>query len=120
MDADGDSTAAVATPTPETETKKRKPTETRSVVWQHFEKIYGPDDNLIQGKCMYCSKVYAAESKKHGTSSMKNHTKTCIHNPHAKETRQSKLAFASNSESETVLTNWVFNKDNVRKAMARI
>ena len=95
-------------PVPPSEPKKRKPTKTRSLVWDHFEKILGTDGKLKQGKRKYCKKVYAAEPKRHGTTSMKNHAKTCLKNPHVKETRQSRLAFSSNSENESVLTNWVF------------
>ena len=75
---------------------------------------------MKQAKCKYCKRVYAAEPKRHGTTSMKNHCSTCSKNPHVKEARQSRLAFVSNSENENVLSNWVFNQENVRKAMARM
>ena len=108
-----------STPIPP-EPKKRKPTETRSRVWDHFEKIYSPEGKLVQASCKYCGKLYKAEPERHGTSSMKNHSDACLQNPHAKETRQSRLAFSTTSDNESVLTNWVFKQENVRKATARM
>ena len=103
------------------EPKKRKAIETRSIVWDHFDKVLDNDANLIRGKCKYCGKSYAAQSKRHGTSSLNGHMKSCLSNPHAKETRQTYLAFqSSKSNSEFLLTNWVFNQENVRKALAKM
>ncbi|XP_019156380.1 PREDICTED: zinc finger BED domain-containing protein RICESLEEPER 2-like [Ipomoea nil] len=74
--------------------KKRKGVETtRSLVWDHFEKIKDSEGITIKGKCIYCAKVYACETKKHVTSSLRNHIVSCLKNPHSKETRQSMLTF---------------------------
>ncbi|XP_019151895.1 PREDICTED: zinc finger BED domain-containing protein RICESLEEPER 2-like [Ipomoea nil] len=51
-------------------TKKRKEVESRSKVWDHFEKICGPvgegdtEGPVVKGKCLYCAKIYKCESKK--------------------------------------------------------
>ncbi|KAJ9547340.1 hypothetical protein OSB04_019883 [Centaurea solstitialis] len=106
---------------PTSEPKKRKAVETRSQVWDHFEKSSNKEGILIVGKCEYCGKTYAADPKKDGTSSLKNHMIECLKNPHVKETRQSMLVFQSSKfENESVLSSWVFNQDNVRKALTRM
>ncbi|KAI3770705.1 hypothetical protein L6452_01846 [Arctium lappa] len=102
------------------EPKKRKATETRSQVWDHFEKNLSSEGNLIKGMCKYCKKTYAADPKKYGTSSLKNHSIACLMNPQAKETRQSRLAFGRGESNESVLTNWVFNQDNVRREVTKM
>lgn len=58
---------------PSSLTKKRKEVETRSGVWDHFEKIYDNEGKLIKAKCLYCAKLFACESKIHGTYSIRNH-----------------------------------------------
>ncbi|XP_019153569.1 PREDICTED: zinc finger BED domain-containing protein RICESLEEPER 2-like [Ipomoea nil] len=106
-------------------TKKRKEVESRSIVWDHFEKIRAPpaegetEGPVVEGKCLYCAKIYKCESKKHGTSSLKNHMKACLKNPHCKDTRQSLLTFnASGTEAcEGVLGTWVFNQEAIRRAL---
>ncbi|KAJ9543902.1 hypothetical protein OSB04_023609 [Centaurea solstitialis] len=108
---------------PESQPKKRKATETRSIVWDHFEKIFNDDGIIIRGKCLYCMKEYKAESKKHGTATLKNHMEACLKNPHAMEMKQKMLAFKSgksDSGSGGALTSWVFNQEVVRKALAKI
>lgn len=101
------------------ESKKRK-TETRSNVWDHFDKILNPEGNLIKAKCKYCGKLYAAHPKKHGTSSLRNHSDLCLKNPQSQETRQTLLAFGKSENNESVLKTWVFNQENVRKATAKM
>ncbi|XP_019171114.1 PREDICTED: zinc finger BED domain-containing protein RICESLEEPER 2-like [Ipomoea nil] len=73
--------------------KKRKVVETRSPVWDHFDKIKDSEGIVIKGKCLYCARVYCCESKKHGTSSLRHHVVNCLKNPHSKDTRQSLLTF---------------------------
>ncbi|XP_019192763.1 PREDICTED: zinc finger BED domain-containing protein RICESLEEPER 1-like [Ipomoea nil] len=109
-------------------TKKRKEVESRSIVWDHFEKIRAPpaegetEGPVVEGKCLYCAKIYKCESKKHGTSSLKNHMNACLKNPHCKDTRQSLLTFnASGTEaSEGVLGTWVFNQEAIRRALCEM
>ncbi|XP_024972668.1 zinc finger BED domain-containing protein RICESLEEPER 2-like [Cynara cardunculus var. scolymus] len=67
-------------------------------------------------------RLQTAEAKKHGTSSLNNHMKACLKNPHAKETKQSILAFQSAKfeNSDGALTSWVFNQEVVRKMLAKM
>ncbi|XP_019172864.1 PREDICTED: zinc finger BED domain-containing protein RICESLEEPER 2-like [Ipomoea nil] len=109
-------------------TKKRKEVESKYIVCDHFEKIRAPpaegetEGPVVEGKCLYCAKIYKCESKKHGTSSLKNHMKACLKNPHCKDTRQSLLTFnASGTEaSEGVLGTWVFNQEAIRRALCEM
>ncbi|XP_019198425.1 PREDICTED: zinc finger BED domain-containing protein RICESLEEPER 2-like [Ipomoea nil] len=108
--------------------KKRKELESRSIVWEHFEKIKDPETKkVIKGKCLYCAKEYLCETKKHGTSSLKNHMVSCLKNPHSKDTRQSLLTFNTLSTSKGgteapvgVLGTWVFNQDAIRRALCEM
>ncbi|XP_019158830.1 PREDICTED: zinc finger BED domain-containing protein RICESLEEPER 2-like [Ipomoea nil] len=108
--------------------KKRKELESRSIVWEHFEKIKDPETKIvIKSKCLYCAKEYFCETKKHGTSSLRNHMASCLKNPHSKDTRQSLLTFNTMSTSEGgteapggVLGTWVFNQDAIRRALCEM
>ncbi|XP_019179230.1 PREDICTED: zinc finger BED domain-containing protein RICESLEEPER 2-like [Ipomoea nil] len=108
--------------------KKRKEIESRSIVWEHFEQIKDPETKkVLKGKCLYCAKEYFCETKKHGTSSLRNHMASCLKNPHSKDTRQSLLTFNTLSTSEGgteapggVLGTWVFNQDAIRRALCEM
>ena len=112
--------ASSAPPPPEQ--TKRKSTESKSKYWVHFDKIVDNDGRVTKAKCKYCKRTYAADPKKHGTTTLKNHSGSCLQNPYAKETKQSMLAFQGSQfdNSEHVLGTWVFNQDRVRKALTRM
>ena len=38
--------------------KKRKEMDPRSLVWQHFEKVF-ENGVLVKGKCLHCKQYYA-------------------------------------------------------------
>lgn len=66
------------TETTEIETGKGKNEKKRKVrlqsdVWDHFTMIEGGDPMDPRAACNYCGKDYAADHKKHGTSSLWNH-----------------------------------------------
>ncbi|XP_019185248.1 PREDICTED: zinc finger BED domain-containing protein RICESLEEPER 2-like [Ipomoea nil] len=108
--------------------KKRKEIESRSIVWEHFEQIKDPEtQKVLKGKCLYYAKEYFCETKKHGTSSLRNHMGSCLKNPHSKDIRQSLLTFNTLSTSEGgteapvgVLGTWVFNQDAIRRALCEM
>ncbi|XP_019198271.1 PREDICTED: zinc finger BED domain-containing protein RICESLEEPER 2-like [Ipomoea nil] len=86
-------------PLPPPVPKKRKVVETRSPVWDHFEKIKDSEGIVIKGKCLYC------------------------------DTRQSLLTFQrepssagteSSEGSKGVLGTWVFDQDLIRRALAEM
>ncbi|XP_058741187.1 zinc finger BED domain-containing protein RICESLEEPER 2-like [Vicia villosa] len=47
----------------------------RSEVWDHFNLI--PNSDPATAACKYCHQKYMCDSKKHGTSNLKSHMKTC-------------------------------------------
>ncbi|XP_031101991.1 zinc finger BED domain-containing protein RICESLEEPER 3-like [Ipomoea triloba] len=105
--------------------KKRKEIESRSKIWDHFEKILDSEGKVIKGKCLYCNKMFACESKKHDISSLRNHMLGYIKNPHSKDIRQSLLTFNTVSTSGTeapewVLGTWVFNQEAIRRALCEM
>ena len=99
----------------------------RSAVWEHFEPML-KDEKVVKGKCIYCATSIGAESKKHGTSSMRNHVLNCSKNPTDKSSRQQLLTFepapnASATASESnmgVMGTWKFDQDFVRNALAKM
>ena len=73
--ATGGAAEVEATKQPEVakkEKKRRKDTESRSKVWEHFEKIF-EEGKLVKAKCIYCAKKLHADPKINGTSSVRNH-----------------------------------------------
>ncbi|KAJ9544822.1 hypothetical protein OSB04_024529 [Centaurea solstitialis] len=104
------------------EQKKRKSYESKSKYWAHVDKILDDNGRVTNAKCKYCLKEYVADPKKHGTTMLRKHLVACLQNPHAKETKQSVLAFQASqfNNSGRVLGTWVFNQDKVRKALTRM
>ena len=70
--------------------KKRKNTDSRSKVWQHFDKMF-EKGKLVKARCVYCAKIVHADSKINGTSSCRSHILRCRKNPNPKSSRQSLL-----------------------------
>lgn len=58
---------------------RQRVSRARSDVWEHFTKFI--EDGEVKGKCNYCPKTYLCDSKRYGTSTLKNHMTHCIHNP---------------------------------------
>ena len=58
----------------------------RSAAWDHFEPVK-KDKKVVKGKCIYCVTAVSAESKKYGTSSLRNHMLNCTKNPTDKSIR---------------------------------
>ncbi|XP_019161967.1 PREDICTED: zinc finger BED domain-containing protein RICESLEEPER 2-like [Ipomoea nil] len=113
-------------PTAAVPARKRKVVESRSRVWDHFQKITDSNNVTIEAKCIYCAKLYQCQSKKHGTTSLRNHMVSCMKNPHSKDTRQSLLTFqavaTSDASEPTVgeLGTWVFNQETIRRALVEM
>ncbi|WVZ98620.1 hypothetical protein U9M48_044033 [Paspalum notatum var. saurae] len=51
----------------------RKEMEPRSKMWEHFNKVKDDKGVLMAGQCKYCSHQIKANTKSHGTSSLKKH-----------------------------------------------
>ena len=65
------------------EKKKRKDIDSKSKVWEHFEKIH-EQGKLVKAKCIYCTKKLCADPKRNGTSFVRNHMLNCMKNPNPK------------------------------------
>nr|GMD91991.1 zinc finger BED domain-containing protein RICESLEEPER 2-like [Ipomoea batatas] len=106
--------------------KKRKEMKDRSDVWVHFEKILDRDDKLIQAKCIYCKRVWAAIPKKHGTTNLRIHMVSCKQNPNIKNPGQTQFKVNKllvNDKGESVLgqpSNWRFDHSYARKSIAEM
>ena len=75
-----------------TKEKKRKDTsDFISKVWEHFEKILDDKGKLVKARCLYCAKKLEADTKRNGTSSIRNHMLRCTKNSNPKDIRQSLL-----------------------------
>ncbi|XP_050238141.1 zinc finger BED domain-containing protein RICESLEEPER 2-like [Mercurialis annua] len=109
----------------EASNRKRKAMDTRSVAWDHFEKIKDESGTVISAKCNYCVKEFACHSKRNGTSSLKNHILSCMKNPHRQQTRQALLnlqPMVNNGDGVNdklgTLSAWKFDQDAIRDALA--
>ena len=102
--------------------KKRKDTESKSKVWEHFEKIF-EEGKLVKAKCLYRAKKLHANPKINGTSSVRNHMLVCMKNPNPKSIRQSLLTLQpdlNNSKNVGVIGTWPFDNDDIRKALSNM
>ncbi|XP_050222385.1 zinc finger BED domain-containing protein RICESLEEPER 2-like [Mercurialis annua] len=98
----------------DTSKKKRKAMDTRSVVWDHFEKT----------KCNYFLRQYACHSKRNCTSNLKNHIPACMKNPHRHQTRQALInlqpAICDDGVGDKMgtLNSWKFDQEAIRESLA--
>lgn len=94
----------------------------KSIVWDHFTIIKGGDPKNPRCECNYCGAEYACDSRRHGTSSMKVHLEhQCKKYPYRIEDKKQKLlSFQTKTESGNSLLAIGFNKDNCRKALAKM
>ena len=90
--------------------KKRKEIDSKSKVWEYFERVQDASGVTVKAECLYCAKLFNAHTKKHSTSSLRNHMLNCMKNPHSKDIRQSLLSLkpdmveATGSETVGVLS----------------
>ncbi|WRX26536.1 zinc finger protein [Theobroma cacao] len=80
--------------------KQMEPSQSTSIVWDHFTKIVDKKGNK-KAKCSHCGKELCADTKKNGTSSLKNHIKVCSKLKFVRdseEKRQMELVFASRGD----------------------
>ena len=87
--------------------KKRKEIESRSKVWDHFEKLQDASGVTVKGRCLYCARVFNAHAKRHGTSSLRNHMLNCMKNPYSKNIRKSLLILKPTDMVEASVTETV-------------
>nr|CAD1832052.1 unnamed protein product [Ananas comosus var. bracteatus] len=100
---------------------KRKRTKPRSEVWQHFDKFYNAEGNL-KCKCKYCSREFYCDSRKNGTSSLKNHMGRCKRGPYKEDKTQAPVNLRPDSmghEGEMMGTAAAlrFDQEAIRKGL---
>ncbi|KAK8594117.1 hypothetical protein V6N13_125927 [Hibiscus sabdariffa] len=101
---------------------KRKAMAPRSEVWSHFTKFV-TSKGESKGRCNYCDKEFCCDMKKNGTGSLKYHMMQCKKNPtDMVDTNQSQLVLPSKGSEGEVghITNWKFDQETVRKALAKM
>lgn len=86
----------------------------RSEVWDHFNLI--PDSEPPTAACKYCHQMYMCDSKKHGTSNLRSHMKTCPKYPLNLSTDPTQTIL-SYSTTEALLT-YRFNVVACRNGLA--
>lgn len=96
----------------------RKKMESRSDVWNHFNKIKDDKGILRAAKCKYCCRNMKADSNGHGTSALKRHLNTCKRNPNKfeKDSQQGTLA-AFHGEG---VSTWRFDQEALREAFTEM
>ncbi|KAK8675828.1 hypothetical protein V6N13_033891 [Hibiscus sabdariffa] len=101
---------------------KRKAMAPRSEVWSHFTKFV-TSKGESKGRCNYCDKEFCCDMKKNGTGSLKYHMMQCKKNPtNMVDTNQRQLVLPSKGSEGEVghITNWKFDQEAVRKALAQM
>lgn len=98
-------------------TKKRKEMDPRSLVWQHFEKVF-ENGVLVKAKCLHCKQYYAANTTRNGTSGLKQHlTYRCkVYKPPTVAPGIQKLLNIQNNNLET----WKFEQEVCRRALVEM
>ncbi|WOL13416.1 zinc finger BED domain-containing protein RICESLEEPER 2-like [Canna indica] len=94
----------------------------RSKVWEYFEVYVDKEKGEIKGKCKYCQKEYAVDTKKNGTSALNYHAKTCKKISGNEDKTQSQLSLqpSGDDESTGMLSTWKFDQAAIRKSLARM
>jgi len=84
----------------------------------HFKTFQ--ENGHAKAECKYCKKVYNADPRVNGTSTLHAHAEHCKKNPHNEETRQKLLSFQQSiggSSGEGSLGNWEYDEVAIRKAL---
>ena len=90
-----------------------------SKVWESFTKEEGEHPGEMMARCLHCGNSYHAQSKKHGTSSLRNHLRTCKENPENKKNQsQTILSIETTQGGESSLLAVTFNKEECRKVVS--
>ena len=78
---------------------------------------------MVKARCLYYAKKLEADTKRNGTSSIRNHMLSCTKNPNPKDIRQSLLTLQIDmqcSEPLGVLGTWKFDNESIRTALSNM
>nr|XP_048322893.1 uncharacterized protein LOC125420342 [Ziziphus jujuba var. spinosa] len=102
-------------------TQKRKPSRAPSWVWEHFEKIPDSDPSNPRCKCKYCGVDYACDTKRCGTSTLRNHLMNqCKKYPNRTVEKSQQVLSFDSSSSNLVSTSTTFSKEAWRLACGQM
>lgn len=102
----------------QSEARKRKQMESKSEVWDHFERFTADDGSKIV-KCVHGGKVYALDPKKNGIRSLNN--MNACKTIHANiDLRQKLLNVQSITNSTMDLSTWKIDQGAIRKVLTHI
>ncbi|WOL04253.1 zinc finger BED domain-containing protein RICESLEEPER 2-like [Canna indica] len=92
------------------------------LIKEHFKVYVDKEKGYIKGKCKYCQKEYAADTKKNGTSVLNYHVKLCRKIPGNEDKTQSRLSLQplGDGESMGMLSTWKFDQAAIRKSLERM
>jgi hypothetical protein len=65
----------------EEQDQARKEMAPRSEMWQHFIEVKNDSGDLRAGRCKYCHREIKADTRSHGTSTLRKHFNICNRNP---------------------------------------
>ncbi|XP_030486530.2 uncharacterized protein LOC115703164 isoform X1 [Cannabis sativa] len=106
------------TETEEGNNRKKQKVRQQSDVWKHFTMIEGGDPVDPRAACNYCGKDYAADHRKHGTSSLWNHyNHQCEQNSNKGDGGEEKESEPKEEEGDLVDTP--LTEEACRHAIAR-
>jgi hypothetical protein len=106
---------------PEVTSTRKRSYVAISEAWQHFTKIQKVDGSKPDKcTCNYCGKEFGCTANL-GTSTLTRHAQTCSKNPNrSKNSGQQLLAFGQSSGYDNTLSNWKFDQEVSRRALAEM
>ncbi|KAI3407920.1 uncharacterized protein J3R85_020645 [Psidium guajava] len=91
--------------------------KTRSVVWEHFQRIPCANKGQEKAECVYCGAIIGCSSSQ-GTSSMHHHLARCKGYPYAKVEKRQKVASSQLVGIGSSSSPWKFDQNASKKELA--
>uniref|UniRef100_A0A803MYS9 BED-type domain-containing protein n=1 Tax=Chenopodium quinoa TaxID=63459 RepID=A0A803MYS9_CHEQI len=93
----------------------------KTELWNHYWDIRDPETNkIVQVKCKYCEKLLTGNTN-NGTSSLKKHLNSCPKFPANIDKKQKLISvFRASPSDTTVVSNWEFDQNSCRLALAKM
>ncbi|CAI9302125.1 unnamed protein product [Lactuca saligna] len=115
VDLDGESEAVEQNKVPVVGDKRT------SNAWRNYTDVRDPKTGkIIKAQCKHCSRILIVTTK-NGTSSLGKHNVVCLQNPNNIDKKQKKISTFRTSQSDaTTVSNWEFNQNTIRLALAKM
>ncbi|XP_077251023.1 uncharacterized protein LOC143890275 [Tasmannia lanceolata] len=102
---------------------KKKTMKPRSDVWDHYI-TFVDGEGEHKSRCRYCEKEFHSDPRRNETSALKTHISSCKKFPPNINTKQTQLNYqpikGQEGDSSGTLTNWKFDQEAIRNALARM